>query len=424
MSADLQLLRRYHDHGDAFAFRDLVRTHADMVFATARRVTQDAALAEDVAQDTFLDLARQAPRVTQSVSAWLHQVAWRRACNVVRAQVTQRRHEQQAALTLHAAQEATWIEMEPHVDAALEELPGQLRSVLIEHFLAGRTQQEIAAKTGVSQSTVSRLLDKGLRELRVNLERKGVLSGAGLAVFLSAQTAQAAPQSLTISLGKLSLSSPITTTTTGAALLAMNITKIVLATAATAALIGVPLALHHHQKSAATKLPSPAPVPAERAMAKAATRTHESKHFRPTPVSASDQQKVDAIIRRHKGMSKEQLKRSAELNKLMDRFLAMLDTPEMNEKMEQRLTVIKAAKPMEHGIIRMDFGILEDAHSRAWLEAIVSNDTQRMQDWILNTLDGAVFEFAFDPDLERTSNGVSVQPGAPSKADLFGKDGE
>lgn len=33
------------------------------------------------------------------------------------------------------------------------------------------------------------------------------------------------------------------------------------------------------------------------------------------------------------------------------------------------------------------------------VEAAVSEDTQRMEDWLLNTLDGAIFEFAFDPSL-------------------------
>jgi hypothetical protein len=38
------------------------------------------------------------------------------------------------------------------------------------------------------------------------------------------------------------------------------------------------------------------------------------------------------------------------------------------------------------------------------------DDPQRIEDWLLNTLDGAIFEFAFDPNLELTSNGVSLQP--------------
>ena len=61
------------------------------------------------------------------------------------------------------------------------------------------------------------------------------------------------------------------------------------------------------------------------------------------------------------------------------------------------------------------------SHGRAWLEAAVSNDPQRIQDWVLNTLDGAVFELAFDPSLGRTSGGVSIQPLPAEKSDPLDK---
>src|SRR5436190_23354036 len=114
MNADLTSLRSYHRHGDAFAFQKLVQAHAGMVFATARRVTRDAALAEDVVQETFLELARNAARITESVGAWLHRVAWRKARDVMRADATRRRYEEAAAAAaeLHTEREATWEELE------------------------------------------------------------------------------------------------------------------------------------------------------------------------------------------------------------------------------------------------------------------------------------------------------------------------
>jgi len=131
-------------------------------------------------------------------------------------------------------------------------------------------------------------------------------------------------------------------------------------------------------------------------------------HYRPAPATRQVQQAVDDIIRRHKGLTKEQLQRIPELNKLMDRFIAVMNMPGMQEEINQRLAAIPPVKRSQHGTVRMDFEMLDDAHGRAWLEAAVSEDPQLIEDWILNTLDGAIFEFAFDPDLERTSNGVSV----------------
>src|SRR4051812_48245029 len=140
MTSDSHLLSRYHLRGDADAFCTLVREHGGMVFTTAKRITGDAALAEDVAQETFLELARKGHDAVESVAAWLHRVAWRKACNVVRSEVRRRNYEKVAAETLPAAAEASWKELEPLIDGVLEELPLPVREALVEHFLKGRTQ--------------------------------------------------------------------------------------------------------------------------------------------------------------------------------------------------------------------------------------------------------------------------------------------
>lgn len=200
MSSDLLLLQRYHRDGDAAAFRELAAAHAGMVFATARRVTRDPALAEDVAQETFLELARHAPTITESVGAWLHRVATRRAYNLMRNLATRRRNEEAAASLSVGREEATWEELEPLIDEALEELPDNLREPVLEHYLGGRTQQEVATKLGVNQSTVSRLLERGVEELRAALRRRDVIAGAALALYLTqdAKAASASPHLLDV----------------------------------------------------------------------------------------------------------------------------------------------------------------------------------------------------------------------------------
>lgn len=205
MSTDLALLRRYHEQSDAYAFRELVQAHAGMVVATARRVTRDAALADDVAQETFLELARHAPQVRESVGAWLHRVARRRACNVVRAAGTRRRYEE--AATVAGAEpdrtEASWAEIEPLIDEALDALEDNQRVAVVEHFLEGRTQQEVATRLGVSQATVSRTLEAGIAELRAQLRRRDVAAGVGLGLLLAGHAQVAPSAALVASLGKI-----------------------------------------------------------------------------------------------------------------------------------------------------------------------------------------------------------------------------
>lgn len=204
MPPDFQLLQRYQTCADAHAFRELVQLHAGMVFATARRITRDAGLAEDVTQETFLELARRPPTIRESIGGWLHRVARHRACNVVRAE-SRRRAREAASAVESGATEATWEQLEPAIDAAVEELPADLREPIVEHFLAGRTQQEIAARLGVSQSTVSRSLEAGIALLRSTLRRHGVVAGAALALVLAERIDASAPAPLAASLGKIGL---------------------------------------------------------------------------------------------------------------------------------------------------------------------------------------------------------------------------
>jgi RNA polymerase sigma factor (sigma-70 family) len=206
MPSDLQHLQRYATTGDAHAFRELVQAHAAMVHATALRVTHDAAAAQDVAQETFLELARKAGSITQCVAAWLHRVAWNRACDAVRRDSTRKRFEQAMAETWHTDREATWPDIEPHVDEALNELPKELREVLVLYFLEGRTQAEVARYLGKNQATVSRAIERGISAMREALRSRGVIAGAGLVALFAAQPAQAMPVAVQASLGKLSLS--------------------------------------------------------------------------------------------------------------------------------------------------------------------------------------------------------------------------
>lgn len=249
MLSDLQHLQRYATTGDAHAFRELVQAHGAMVHATALRVTRDAAAAQDVAQETFLELARKAGGITQSVAAWLHRVAWNRACDAVRRETTRKRVEDAMAEAWHTDHEATWPDIEPHVDDALNELPQDLREVLVLYFLEGRTQAEVARHLGKNQATVSRAIERGIKVMRESLRARGVIAGAGLAALFAAQPTQAMPATLTASLGKLSVSGvglPAAATVSSSTLLTTTLitmtstTKILLvATAAVSIPIGM-----------------------------------------------------------------------------------------------------------------------------------------------------------------------------------------
>src|SRR5437762_2300966 len=132
--SDKALVRRFARQNDGEAFSQLMDRYADMVYTTAWRILQDKALAADAVQETFFQLAQNAEKVTGCLGGWLHRVATRRAVDLIRQNVSRRNREQSYALDADGRTNA-WSDVEPAVDEALEELPENLRQVLLLHFL-------------------------------------------------------------------------------------------------------------------------------------------------------------------------------------------------------------------------------------------------------------------------------------------------
>ncbi|MGO8752351.1 MAG: RNA polymerase sigma factor [Thermoguttaceae bacterium] len=126
---------------------------------------------EDVVQDAFLLLVRQAPAPENPVG-WLYRVVRNRAISVSRSAGRQTRRE--AA----ARREPSWFEPAEgdRLDAmaaakALRKLPPEQREVIVARLWGGLSLDEIARTAGVSLSAVYRSYQQGLAALR---ERLGV----------------------------------------------------------------------------------------------------------------------------------------------------------------------------------------------------------------------------------------------------------
>ena len=196
---------RPHIRGpEADAFAAIVRLYGGMVYGTGLRITGDAHHAADVTQETFFHLLQNAGRITGSLGGWLHQVATRRAIDLVRRDSARRRREE--AYAAQAAVETdSWADISPLVDEALGELEAPSRDLIIRHFLKGEKMLEIAAADGVSQPTISRRVEQALAALRERLRFKGVLvAGSVLGGLLDSSMASALPASVMAELGKMS----------------------------------------------------------------------------------------------------------------------------------------------------------------------------------------------------------------------------
>lgn len=212
---DRSLLDAFRHRHDQEAFARLVERHGPWVYALCLRVTRTATEAEEAAQDAFCELARCAHRVT-TVTAWLHTVARRSAIAVLRRRSDHVPLDGREVSISAAGISAAGISnagRDPisedllHLDQALDELDPDLRAILVARFLAGRSQESIAADTGLSQPTVHRRIQAGLDRLRELLEKRGVGLGcaAGPAAVWQAAGPASLPTSAQVVLGKVAL---------------------------------------------------------------------------------------------------------------------------------------------------------------------------------------------------------------------------
>jgi len=212
------LLTRFVRSGDAEAFAEIIRRYAGLVYGAALRVLADADRASDVAQDTFLQLAKDAGSVSGSLPGWLHRVATHKAIDQVRRDTTRKRREAEYTAGRPEEETTEWKEISPFVDEGLNLLDSPIRSILIAHFLEGRSTREIARTQGISQATVSRRIETGVELLRAGLRRRGILVTAGaLALLMGDNALEAAPPALLTELGKIALVSGALATSTASA---------------------------------------------------------------------------------------------------------------------------------------------------------------------------------------------------------------
>lgn len=163
------------------AFRELVRDHSPMVFATAlRKLGGDRAAAQDVAQEVFTLLARKAHRLGSVVLAgWLYRQTCRRAANHVRTE-TRRRSRETAAATMNptipaAPPDAHLLARE--LDDALLTLPATDRDALVLRYFEGLGHRAVGEALGLGEEAARKRVQRAVEKLGTTLKRKGITAG-------------------------------------------------------------------------------------------------------------------------------------------------------------------------------------------------------------------------------------------------------
>jgi RNA polymerase sigma factor (sigma-70 family) len=198
---DGQLLRQFVCTRDGDAFAALLHRHGPMVLGLARRVVEDWQTAEDVLQATFLMLARraQAIRRPESLSCWLHGVAFRLALRARHSQQRRLERETHGRNTSPPTplDELSARELLVVLDEELQNLPENYRAAVLLCCLEGLSQEEAAKRLRCSPGAVKGRLERGRNQLRRRLERRGLMMPAVLGgTLLLAESASAIPSSL------------------------------------------------------------------------------------------------------------------------------------------------------------------------------------------------------------------------------------
>ena len=200
MSDTQPLLAEYVQKGSDTAFRELVDRYINLVYSTALRlVNGDAHRAQDITQMVFLDLARNAGKLSSGVmlGGWLHRHTCFVALNVIRQERRRQTREQEAAEMNALNDTADFSSLAPILDEAINELEEPDRTAILLRFFEQHDFRSVGKAIGANEDAARMRVNRALEKLQTVLKKRGLTAtAASLGVLLTANAIQAAPLGL------------------------------------------------------------------------------------------------------------------------------------------------------------------------------------------------------------------------------------
>jgi RNA polymerase sigma-70 factor (ECF subfamily) len=166
-------------NADADALSDLYSRYAGLLMALSQRVLGNAADAEEVLQEVFVQVWNQAARYDSrrsSVSTWLVLITRSRSIDRLRSRKVGERTlgsvRSEKGVSHASPQGVSDVllgERRARLDKAMRALPPEQHEVLHLAFYKGLTQREIAATTGIPLGTVKTRTLLAMRKMRTAL---------------------------------------------------------------------------------------------------------------------------------------------------------------------------------------------------------------------------------------------------------------
>ena len=159
--------------GDATAVQDCLKTYGGLVWSLARRMLKNSEDAEDVVQEIFVDVWKNAERFDPSQSSettFIAMIARRRIIDRIRYAARRISADSLEDVLVEPSNRAD-RDMQTSVEAAtaakaLASLRPEQRQVLVLSIIHGLSHQEIADATGMPLGTVKTHARRGLLQAR------------------------------------------------------------------------------------------------------------------------------------------------------------------------------------------------------------------------------------------------------------------
>ena len=183
---DAELMRRVK-RGDREAFAELVERYKQPVYNFILRTVRDQTEAEDLAQNTFVQVWKSARRyrVSARFSTWLYTIARNLALNELRRRSRHRAesldapHPEYEEQPLHQVKDSSTLappdqvvrdELFVKVEEAIRDLPENQRTALLLCREEDVSYEEIAEILGVSVSATKSIIHRAREVLRARLK--------------------------------------------------------------------------------------------------------------------------------------------------------------------------------------------------------------------------------------------------------------
>ncbi|MDD5190252.1 MAG: RNA polymerase sigma factor [Dehalococcoidales bacterium] len=159
--------------GRADAFSEIVAHYQTPILRYLYRLTGDYDLAQDLAQDTFVQAYKSILKTDSELQlkAWLYKIATNNAWQQTRRRKIiafipfTGRHEN----TLKTAEnQAEILGEKMEIRQALSKVPAEQRACIVLHFVEGFKYREIAATLGITEEAVRKRVARGKEIFRAN----------------------------------------------------------------------------------------------------------------------------------------------------------------------------------------------------------------------------------------------------------------